>query len=249
MGVLSEKVAIVTGAGSGIGKATAILFGAEGASVVCLARTQAAVDETAAAIQAGDGTAVAIACDISDYEAAGSAVAQAVDHFGKLDVLCNIAGTGRMKFDADETPAEWNRVLAVNLTGTFFMCRHALPHLLKTKGSIVNCSSTFATNATPWGSAYAASKGGIIALTLTMAATYIKQGVRVNCVAPGPVDTPIAFDFLPPPGADGQLVNFILPVDKVAQPGEIAEVFAFLASDRASNVNGVILKADGGLRA
>jgi NAD(P)-dependent dehydrogenase (short-subunit alcohol dehydrogenase family) len=247
--LLSGKAAIVTGAGSGIGKATAILFGEEGASVACLARTQAAIDETAAAIEARGGTALAIRCDVSDSQATASAVAQVVERFGRLDTLCNIAGTGKMKFDADETLEEWNRVIAVNLTGTFFMCRHALPHLLQSKGCIVNCSSTFATDATPWGSAYAASKGGVIAMTLTMAATYIKQGIRVNCVASGPVDTPMAFDFIPPPGADPQLVNFILPVEKIGQPEEIANVFAFLASDRASNVNGVILKVDGGLRA
>ncbi len=249
MGTLTDKVAIITGAASGIGKATAECFSNEGASVACIDVNRDGASDTADAINKTGGNAIAVTCDISSYEDSEAAVSKTVEAFGSLDVLCNIAGTGRMKFDSDEVPDEWDRVIAVNLTGTFYMSQHALPHLLKSSGTIINCSSIYGTHAVPWATAYAATKGGICAMTRSMAATYIKEGLRVNCVAPGPVFTPIAENFLPPEGADHQLMNFIFPVDKLSTPEGVADAFAFLASDKASNINGVILRVDCGLKA
>ena len=245
-GQVQDKVCIVTGAGSGIGRATAVAFGQEGARVACLDLAGDAADETARSIRAAGGDALVLQTDVSDYAATRRAVADAVAHYGALDVLCNIAGIGKLKFDAEETPELWQRVISVNLTGTFYMSQHALPHLLARKGAIVNCSSRAGTDGIPWGAAYSASKGGVVALTRSMAMTHAYEGLRVNCIAPGPVDTNIVPDFIPPPDGDMRLMSFLMPFQKVAAPEEVAWAFVFLASERAGYINGAILPVDGG---
>jgi len=249
MSLVENKVSLITGAGSGIGKATAVAFANDGAQVVCADLNFEAAQETAATITNNGGTSLALQLDVSDYSSAGKAVDDTVKHFGRLDVLCNIAGIGKLKHDKDETPELWHKIISVNLTGTFYMCQHALPHLLASKGNIVNCSSRAGTSATPWSAAYSASKGGVCALTRSMAVSHVYQGLRVNCIAPGPTDTAIATDFMPPEDADRRLMAFIIPLEKVAHADELANAFVFLASDRASNINGVTLPVDGGSRA
>ena len=175
-------------------------------------------------------------------------VAQVMDAYGRIDVLCNIAGIGHFARDEDETPEAWNRVIGVNLTGTFFMSQACLPHLLESEGNIVNTASTAGTNAQPWSSVYSASKGGVIALTQTMAITNGRSGIRVNCIAPGGVETPIAGQFTVPEGVDLTIMDRILPFHRPAQPFELAAAFAFLASDDASYCNGIVLRVDGGMQ-
>jgi NAD(P)-dependent dehydrogenase (short-subunit alcohol dehydrogenase family) len=174
-----------------------------------------------------------------------SAVADAVARFGRLDVLCNIAGI--LKFgNTHEFPlADWNRILAVNLTGTFLMCQAAIPHLLATRGSIVNTGSTAGLAGHPWTCAYSASKGGVLALTYGIAIEYGKQGLRANAVCPGSVTTPIIEQAQVPPGADKKLLYRIMPLDQFRGPETVASAIAFLASQDAAHINGVALRVDG----
>ena len=242
--------ALVTGAASGIGRSTAGRLAAEGASVACLDRDVAGLDDTVAAIRASGGSALSTVCDLIDRDAIGPAVDGAVEHLGGLDVVCNIAGVGGFWLDEDFPLEEWDRLIAINLTATWLVCQRSLPHLLATgRGAIVNTASTAATDATPYETAYAATKGAIIALTRSLAINHAKAGLRVNCVAPGPIDTPIAAQYGLPPGADRQLLRIITPFGAMGRPEDVAAVFAFLASDDAAHVNGHILKVDGGKRA
>jgi meso-butanediol dehydrogenase/(S,S)-butanediol dehydrogenase/diacetyl reductase len=248
---LVGKTALITGAASGIGRATAVRFAAEGAQVFC-ADIQAEAGEAAAAeIRAAGGDATFQVCDVSDEASIVACVAAAVERYGKLDNLNNIAGLGHFEESSRETLAGWNRIIGINLTGTFLFCREAIPHLLATRGSITNCASTAATKGQPWSAAYSASKGGVISLTQTLAVDYGRQGMRVNAIAPGGVDTPIAGQFTPPEGVDVSLMVRIMPLDpeRFGHPDELAAGFAYLASDDASYVNGIVLRIDGGMQA
>jgi NAD(P)-dependent dehydrogenase (short-subunit alcohol dehydrogenase family) len=249
MGRFDGKAALVTGAASGIGRATAVRLGSEGAAVACVDRAVGEAEKTAAGINDAGGRAIAVACDVLELDQIEAAVSRTVAELGRLDVLCNIAGIGHFAKDEDETPEWWNRILGVNLTGTYFMSKAALPHLLEARGAIVNCASTAGTNAQPWSSAYSASKGGVISLTQTMAITHGRQGLRVNAIAPGGVDTPIADQFPAPEGVDLSIMERIMPFTRMGEPGELAAAFAFLASDDASYVNGIVLRVDGGMKA
>ena len=234
MNRFEDKIAIVTGAASGIGQATAARLTAEGGTVVGIDRDP--VDDVDMAIQ----------LDLLDLDAISPTVAHVVDAYGRIDVLCNIAGIGHFASDEEETLEAWNRVIGVNLTATFFMSQACLPHLLESRGCIVNTASTAGTHAQPWSSVYSASKGGVIALTQTMAITNGKSGIRVNCIAPGGVETAIGAQFTPPENADLTLMARIMPFERPGQPSELAAAFAFLASDDASYCNGIILRVDGG---
>ena len=242
--------ALVTGAASGIGAATARRLAAEGAQVACLDLDLDGAGATVATIVDAGGSAVAIECNLLDRPTVAPAVDRAAEQLGGLDVVCNIAGLGGFELDEDMTMDKWDHTIGVNLTGTWLVCQAALPHLLATRGTIVNTTSTAATNATPYASAYAASKGGVIGLTRSLAVTHAAAGLRVNCVAPGPTDTPIAETFMPPEGADvGLVTSLILPFGGLGRPDDLAAVFAFLASADAAHVNGHVLKVDGGQRA
>lgn len=243
--------ALVTGTASGIGAATARRLATEGAQVACLDLDAVGNAVTVKSIVDAGGSAVAIECNLLDRDGIAPAVDRAADLLGGLDVVCNIAGLGGFVLDEDMTLAQWDHVIGVNLTGTWLVCQAALPHLLAGEhGAIVNTTSTAATNATPYASAYAASKGGVIGLTRSLAVTHAAAGLRVNCVAPGPTDTPIAETFMPPEGADvGLVTSLILPFGGMGRPDDLASVFAFLASSDAAHVNGHVLKVDGGQRA
>ena len=241
------KVALVTGAASGIGRATAERLAQEGARVVCADVQEEALEETARKLRDGGAEAVAQLCDVSDPEAVRATVQTAVERFGALNVLCNIAGILQFENTHQVSLADWNRVLAVNLTGTFLMCQAAIPHLLEAKGAIVNMSSTAALRAHPWTAAYSASKGGVLALSYELAIEYGKQGLRVNAVCPGAVTTPIQQAFRFPEGVDTTLLDRIMPFVGFGGPEQAANVIVFLASDEALHVNGAMIRIDGAM--
>lgn len=245
-GRFAGRVALVTGAASGIGRATVDRLGSEGARLFCMDVQAGPLDEAVVALRERGVEAEAHPCDVSDEAAVERAVATCVERFGKLDVLCNIAAILRFSHFHETTTAEWTRVMAVNLNGTFFTCRAALPHLLATKGNIVNVASTAAIHGQPWAAAYAASKGGILALTLSIAIDYAKRGVRANTVLPCDIATPIFNEFKLPEGADGKLVRRVMAPRGSGVPADVAGVIAMLASDDGAHVTGTCIRIDGG---
>jgi len=244
---LEGRNILLTGAASGIGKATAERLANEGARVFCTDVQAAAVEATADGIRTGGGDAIAHVCDVGDPASIEATVDAAMTHFGTLHALCNIAGILHFVHTHEETLEAWNRVLTVNLTGTFLMCRAAIPHLLASRGTIVNMSSTAALKAHAWTSAYSASKGGVLAFTYGLAIEYGKQGLRVNAVCPGGIETPIQKAFSLPEGANPNLLKRIMPFDGHRGPEDVASTIAFLVSDDARHVNGSMIRVDGAM--
>ena len=242
----TDKIALITGAASGIGRATAVRLAEEGASVACLDVDRAGLTETLALVEALGRPAMNVDCDVSDEASVDRAVRSVLERFGRIDVLCNIAGILRADHSHELRLDDWNRLLSVNLTGTFLMCRAAIPYLLRTKGNIVNMSSTAALGSHPWMVAYAASKGGILSLTRSLSVEYVKQGLRVNAVCPGGVKTPLHGQFQLPKGADVELLKGAIPFVEYAGPEHVASVIAFVASDDARYMNGAEVRVDGG---
>ncbi len=240
-----KRAVLVTGAASGIGRASAARLADEGASLFCTDVQAQGLEETVRDARSRGAEAEALVSDVSRPDDVRAAVAGALARFGRLDVLCNVAGI--LQFGhSHEFPLEaWDRILAVNLTGTFLMCREAIPYLLATGGNVVNLASTAALAGHPWASAYAASKGGVLALTRTLAVEYGKQGLRVNALCPGSITTPIQEAFRLPEGADAKLVYRMMPLDRFRGPETVASALAFLASDDAAHINGAELRVDG----
>jgi meso-butanediol dehydrogenase/(S,S)-butanediol dehydrogenase/diacetyl reductase len=243
----TDKVALVTGAASGIGRASAERLASEGAAVLCADVQQDAVGALVAELTRRGARAAAHPCDVRDPAAVAATVAATIEHFGALHVLANVAGVLRVVHTHEETLDEWNRILAINLTGTFLMCRAALPHLIASRGAIVNMSSTAALRAHAWTAAYSASKGGVLALSRELAVEYGKQGVRVNAICPGGGMTPIHDSFNVPDGADAKLVQRIMPFTGFSEPAEVAATIAFLASDEACHITGTMMLVDGAM--
>jgi NAD(P)-dependent dehydrogenase (short-subunit alcohol dehydrogenase family) len=243
-GRLQGRVALVTGAASGIGRAVTHGLVAEGASVV-------AVD--VAECEPEVGTAVlGVRADVTDRHALEAAVGRAREHFGGLDVLCNVAGiTGPIVPTGEYSSDSWDEVLAVNLTGAFTTIRAALPALIASgSGSIVNMVSAQGLVAVPGMAAYAASKGGLIALTRVIAVEYAPAGVRVNAIAPGIVDTPMTQSFadVVPPEAMARIATQI-PMGRLGVPADIAGLAVFLASNESAYLTGAVIPVDGGYTA
>jgi len=242
-----DQVVLVTGAASGIGRATAARIGAEGGRVLCVDLQAEAAAETAEGIVKAGGRAEARACDVADPDQTAATVAACVEGYGRLDALCNVAGVlPPMQPSAEVELTTWQRALDVNLTGTFLMCQAALPHLLEVGGCIVNTSSTSALRGLPWSAAYAASKGGVLALTYTLAVEYGKQGVRANAVCPGNIKTPMTAAVRLPEDVDTQLILRTIALDEPRGPEAVAGVIAMLASDDGAHVNGEFIRMDGG---
>ncbi len=251
----TDRVIIVTGAASGIGKATAARLAAEGAKVLASDIVADALEASVAEANAGagpGGEVVAHVADISDEAQAAGTVEAAVGRWGHLDGLCNIAGMLRTVRTHECDLATWNKIIDVNLTGTFLMCRAALPHLITSKGSIVNAASTSSFFGHPWMAAYAASKGAIAALTQTLAVEYSKEGVRVNAIAPGSVHSNITSNVAFPDDLtkdEGKLVRRIMSPTGFGDPEDVAAVVAMLASVDGKHITGEVIRIDGGTHA
>jgi meso-butanediol dehydrogenase/(S,S)-butanediol dehydrogenase/diacetyl reductase len=242
----ANKVVLVTGAASGIGRATAERLAREGATLVLVDLNEGGLEQTVQTCSEAGAQVLSLVADISSEASVAQIMDSTMSEFGRLDVLCNIAGILQFKDFRLTTLDDFNRIIGVNLTGTFLMCRDALPHLLESQGNIVNMSSTAALGGHPWTGPYSASKGGIQAMSLGIAVEFGKLGVRCNCVAPGSILTPIQDAFELPEGADPKLLHRIMPLDRMRGPEQIASAVAYLGSDDAAHVNGTVLKVDGG---
>ncbi len=252
MGKLDGKVAIVTGGASGIGRASALLFAQEGAKVV-VADVDPKGREVAEEIAKSGGTGTYVRTDVSKPEDVEALVREAVDAYGKLDVIFNNAGIeGEQRFTADCSVENWDRVLSINLKGVFLGMKYAIPALLKSGGgSIVNTASTAGITGYPSMPAYSASKGGVIQLTKTTALEYAKQGIRVNCICPGGIFTPLVERFTKglPQEAIQKMVEAVHPVGRFGTPEEVAKLALYLASDDSSFCTGAPFIIDGGMTA
>jgi meso-butanediol dehydrogenase / (S,S)-butanediol dehydrogenase / diacetyl reductase len=242
----SGRSALITGAASGIGRATAERLAAEGALLTLTDVNADGLEETASTCKDLGATVQALVSDVSDEASVAEVIAAAVSAHDRLDVVCNVAGILQFKDFRLTTLEDFNRIISVNLAGTFLVCRDAMPHLLESQGNIVNITSTAALAGHPWTSSYSASKGGVLALTLTLAVEFGKMGVRCNGVAPGSIETPIQAAFELPEGGDPKLIHRIMPLDRMRGPEQIASAVAYLGSDDAAHVNGEILRVDGG---
>lgn len=230
----NDKVVLVTGAASGIGAATVALFRGEGAIVIGLDRAEA------------DGV---VRCDVTDEADVERAVADAVAEHGRLDVVCNVAGILRRQPFETMTLDTWQQVIDVNLTGPFLVARATIGHLLESGGCMVNVGSISGMHGQPHNSAYCASKGGVIQLSRALAVEYADRGVRVNCVCPGGVNTPMIADPAimiaeDVPQNDQANLRMVPLMPGFTEPDEIAEAIAYLASDAARSISGASLVVD-----
>jgi NAD(P)-dependent dehydrogenase (short-subunit alcohol dehydrogenase family) len=238
--------ALVTGAASGIGRATALRLAAEGAAVVAVdvnAELLAKLSVDAEGL--GGGGVSTLIGDVRSEADVARMVDEAVDRLGTLDVVVNVAGVLSFSHSHEQSLEEWNRLIGINLTGTFLVCRQVLPHLISSGGNIVNLASTAAHKGQPWAAAYGASKGGVLALTRALAVEYAGAGVRVNSISPGAIDTPITQAFHLPEGADIKLLGRVTPIGAFGTPEGIAAAIAYVASDEASHMNGADILIDG----
>lgn len=248
MNQLQGKVAIITGGASGIGRATALLFAQEGASVVIADLNEVDGVRAAGDIQSQGGRAVFIRCDVTQAEDCRRAVQTALEQFGKLDILFNNAGIIRRADVVETSQEDWDRVLAVNLTSVFLMSKYAVP-AMGGGGAIINTASGWGLKGGPKAVAYCASKGAVVNLTRAMAIDHGPQNIRVNCVCPGDTDTPMLqseAEQLGRPQADFMVEAAARPLGRLARPVEIAQAVLYLAGDAASFVTGAALVVDGG---
>lgn len=242
----ANKVVLVTGAASGIGKASAVRIAAEGGHVFCVDLNDQALQITVSEITADGGVAVGHACDVSQESEVERCVAACVSQYSSLYALVNMAGI--LRFDDTEQLelANWQKVIDVNLTGTMLLCRAVLPHLLQSQGSIVNAASTAALSGLPCGVAYSASKGGVLAMTRSIAVEYAKRGVRANCVCPGDIKTGMTDGVGFPETMDFDLLPRIMSLSGAKEPTALAGVIAMLASEDGIHITGEDIRVDGG---
>jgi NAD(P)-dependent dehydrogenase (short-subunit alcohol dehydrogenase family) len=244
-----QKVVVVTGAGSGIGRATAVRLGAEGGTIACLDLDEDAAAATATRIADAGGRGSEYRCNVSDETNVRAVIDQVVGELGAPNVLCNVAGIHRFAHSHDEELDDWRRIIDVNLTGTFLMCRSVLPYLVENRGAIVNTASNAGLQGMAYSAAYCASKGGVVLLTKALAVEYSEQRVRVNAIAPGGVNTALAAKIVLPDDVDFDFLLQGVSAFGVAEAEDIASLFAYVASDEAHHMTGAIVSVDGGLTA
>lgn len=247
---LAGKIAIITGGGSGIGHETAKLFASEGASVVVADRDRSAADRVAEEITSSGGKAFAAAVDVTREAEVKSLIEGAVAEHGRLDILVNNAGYGFAGTVVTTTEEDWDALMAVNVKGVFFGCKHAIPVMEKQGGGvIVNTASTVSIVGITDRAAYVASKGAVAALTRAVALDHVSANIRCNCVAPGTIESPYfseIFAKAPNPGELRRNLEQRQAMERLGKPIEIARAILFLASDESSFCTGTTLVADGG---
>lgn len=249
MGKLDGKVALITGAGSGMGRATALLFADEGAKVAVADYAPIGGQETVGMIKEVGGEAFFIETDVSKADDAKRMVGITVQTYGRIDVLYNNAGTSQgMVLTAETTEEDWDRVIDVNLKGVFLGSKYVIPVMLDQSGGvIINTASVVGLLASAGLSAYCASKAGVILLTKTMALEYARRNIRVNCICPGAIETPMTAPMIPvDPEARPAAMLAQSPMGRMGQPKEIAKAALYLASDDSTFVTGTTLIVDGG---
>lgn len=240
-----DKVALVTGAGSGIGRATAVRLAQEGASVYLADINGDTLEETTQLLPE-DREYRCGTLDVSSAEECRQLVADTISEFGRLDVLCNIAGIATCQHFADISEESWNRVIGINLNGVFFLCQAAMPHLVESKGNIINMSSSAGRTGQAYNASYGASKAAVLMLSKSLAIEFAARGVRVNAICPGAVSTSLSQNFQAPEDADMNLFMRLMPLLPMAEAEEIAAAVAYLASEEARFVTGVEFAIDGG---
>jgi len=237
------KVALVTGASSGLGAACVRLLAAEGAKVYAVARNRERLDEVAAS---AEGQVVVDLLDVADPEACKAIVAACVERFGRLDVLVNNAGRHDFRITTEVTEEQWFSDLNTNLSGAFFLSQAAIPHLLESHGNIVNVASLAGVIGEAYSAAYTSAKHGVVGLTKALAVEYVDHPIRINCVCPGGMDTPQVHTIDVPEGTSFELVMRIAARRGFMKAEDVAQVVGFLASDDAAAVHGSIQVVDAG---
>ena len=247
--ILENKVAVITGAGSGVGRATALLFAKEGAKIVVADIVVEGGEETVRQIKEYGREAIFEKVDVSQAGDAQKMVKAAVDNYGKLDILYNNAGIeGPTTLTASFSESDWDRVVSVNLKGVFLCSKYAIPQMMKQGGGvIINTASIAGLVGLSYKSAYAASKGGVVLLTKTMALEYAEKNIRINCICPGTIRTAMYYRGSHDERLKAEKVyRTPTPIRRIAEPEEIAQSALYLASDQSSFVTGTALVVDGG---
>ncbi len=247
---LYGKVSLITGAGSGIGRATAKCFAREGATVVAVDVNADAAQTTQEAIKAMGGQCLGLGVDVTEEVQVKDAIATTVQNFGRLDILYNNAGISILKPITETTEEDLDKLLGVNLKGVFFGCKHGIIQMLTQGGGIIiNTASELGLVGQPLYGAYCATKGGVIALTRALASEWAAKNIRINAICPGPIDTPMIhaeFNLASDPAAEEKAAVEAIPVGRLGKPEDIARVALFLATSDADFVQGAAIVADGG---
>ena len=253
MARLAGKVALITGGGTGIGRACALLFAREAARVAVVGRRGRPLEAVAAEVAAAGGEALPVRCDVTSAADVERVMRATVERFGRLDIVVNNAGALLVATAEETTEEDWDRLMAVNLKGTFLVSRAALPEMRKAGGgAIVNIGSVFGLVGMKKRAAYAAGKGGVVALTRAMALDHAHEGIRVNCVCPAIVETELLgeiFSGLPDPQAARRARIEQIPLGRIGRPEDVARMVLFLASEESSWLTGAALPLDGGYTA
>lgn len=241
------RVALVTGAARGLGRTIAEALAADGVAVMLVDILADRLTQTRADLEAQGVHCAAHVADISDRQQCFAAVEAVIEKFGRLDILCNAAGIVRFNHAVEVPEAEWEKIMAVNASGPFWLCQAAIPHLLETHGNIVNVTSQSALIGAAYIVPYSASKGALLQMTRSLAMEYIDAPIRINAVSPGAMATEISLDGPMPAGLDRAKIIRFSGVRPPSAPEEVAALVAFVASEKASAVHGAVLCADGGV--